>query len=304
VVIVGAGLAGLTVALHLAAERPVVVLAKRNLDEAATAWAQGGIVGVLGDDDPPVPLLAFRQAGLGRSVSFLGEADGEYSGGLATWEGYGDFASTLVRWISGSEAGGELFAELLRDGHEAVLTIEAAEGHERLLDGLDASLMAPDGEPARLQLVRTGPLRLEARVPLRLEGAYRAVVATAGGAVLRVPPVSLAYSPEYAPTLDPKAGERRRHRPDPAAGDPRTAAAAGRDRGAAARPAAARRRVGGRTPPPPRGAAGGRRGRSAARARGGRTRGWSEAGLAAGRCGAAGRPIGAGRGARTRQEPG
>ena len=51
VVIVGAGLAGLTVALHLAAERAVVVLAKRNVDEAATAWAQGGIVGVLGSDD-------------------------------------------------------------------------------------------------------------------------------------------------------------------------------------------------------------------------------------------------------------
>ena len=51
VVIVGAGLAGLTAALHLAADRAVIVLAKRNLDEAATAWAQGGIVGVLGQDD-------------------------------------------------------------------------------------------------------------------------------------------------------------------------------------------------------------------------------------------------------------
>jgi L-aspartate oxidase len=51
VVIVGAGLAGLTVALHLAATRPVVVLAKRSLGEAATAWAKGGIVGVLGSDD-------------------------------------------------------------------------------------------------------------------------------------------------------------------------------------------------------------------------------------------------------------
>ena len=51
VVIVGAGLAGLTVALHLADRHPVVVLAKRDLDEAATAWAQGGIVGVLGSDD-------------------------------------------------------------------------------------------------------------------------------------------------------------------------------------------------------------------------------------------------------------
>ena len=51
VVIVGAGLAGLTAALHLAQRCPVIVLAKRSLSEAATAWAQGGIVGVLGEDD-------------------------------------------------------------------------------------------------------------------------------------------------------------------------------------------------------------------------------------------------------------
>jgi L-aspartate oxidase len=51
VVIVGAGLAGLTVALDLAASHDVVVLAKRELAEGATAWAQGGIVGVLGADD-------------------------------------------------------------------------------------------------------------------------------------------------------------------------------------------------------------------------------------------------------------
>ena len=51
IVIVGAGLAGLTVALHLADLHPVVVLAKRGFDEAATSRAQGGIVGVLGDDD-------------------------------------------------------------------------------------------------------------------------------------------------------------------------------------------------------------------------------------------------------------
>jgi len=51
VVIVGAGLAGLTVALHLAKTQPVTVLAKREMNEGATAWAQGGIVGVLGSDD-------------------------------------------------------------------------------------------------------------------------------------------------------------------------------------------------------------------------------------------------------------
>jgi len=51
VVVVGAGLGGLATALLLADQRPVVVLAKRQLDESATAWAQGGIVGVLGSDD-------------------------------------------------------------------------------------------------------------------------------------------------------------------------------------------------------------------------------------------------------------
>jgi L-aspartate oxidase len=51
VVVIGAGLAGLATALHLAREMPVIVLAKRGLGEGATAWAQGGIVGVLGEDD-------------------------------------------------------------------------------------------------------------------------------------------------------------------------------------------------------------------------------------------------------------
>ncbi len=50
-VVIGAGLAGLATALHLARRMPVIVLAKRELNEGATAWAQGGIVGVLGEDD-------------------------------------------------------------------------------------------------------------------------------------------------------------------------------------------------------------------------------------------------------------
>ncbi len=50
-IVIGAGLAGLTVALEAANERKVIILAKRQLTEAATAWAQGGIVGVLDQKD-------------------------------------------------------------------------------------------------------------------------------------------------------------------------------------------------------------------------------------------------------------
>ena len=51
VIVIGAGLAGLTVALELAESRQVIVMAKRGLSESATAWAQGGIVGVLDEKD-------------------------------------------------------------------------------------------------------------------------------------------------------------------------------------------------------------------------------------------------------------
>ncbi len=78
VVIVGAGLAGLTVALHLADQQPVVVLAKRSLNEAATAWAQGGIVGVLGaDDSVALHVQDTQEAGAGlvdeRTARFIAE---------------------------------------------------------------------------------------------------------------------------------------------------------------------------------------------------------------------------------------
>ena len=43
-------------------------------------------------------MFSFQHAGLGRAAAFLGEADGELSGDLASWEGYGDFFGTVVRW--------------------------------------------------------------------------------------------------------------------------------------------------------------------------------------------------------------
>jgi L-aspartate oxidase len=52
-VIIGGGLAGLMIALHLAPE-PVVVLSKAPLGaEASSAWSQGGVAAAIGDDDNP-----------------------------------------------------------------------------------------------------------------------------------------------------------------------------------------------------------------------------------------------------------
>jgi L-aspartate oxidase len=51
VAIVGSGLAGLSVALHLAETRTVAIISKRALQDGASNWAQGGIAAVLDSGD-------------------------------------------------------------------------------------------------------------------------------------------------------------------------------------------------------------------------------------------------------------
>jgi L-aspartate oxidase len=53
VLIVGSGLAGLTVALHLAGKKKVGLITKRELLDGASNWAQGGIAAVMAKEDSP-----------------------------------------------------------------------------------------------------------------------------------------------------------------------------------------------------------------------------------------------------------
>ncbi len=86
VVIVGAGLAGLTVALQLADRHRIIVLAKRGFDEAGTAWAQGGIVGVLGDDDSvELHVHDTQEAGAGLVDEHAAEFIAEHSAQAIQW---------------------------------------------------------------------------------------------------------------------------------------------------------------------------------------------------------------------------
>src|SRR6218665_1470540 len=134
VVIVGAGLAGLTVALHLADQMPVVVLAKRELTEGATAWAQGGIVGVLGSDDSIESHVRDTQdAGAG----LVDEATARF---------IAERSAAAVEWLVGQgvpftpDPDGPLGLHLTREGGHAVRRIaHAADAtgkaiHETLLE--------------------------------------------------------------------------------------------------------------------------------------------------------------------------
>ncbi|HEY8707394.1 MAG TPA: L-aspartate oxidase [Burkholderiaceae bacterium] len=86
IVIVGAGLAGLCTALHLADQRRIIVLAKRGLHEGATAWAQGGIVGVLGaDDSVDAHVHDTQQAGAGLVDEHAAHFISQHSAAAVEW---------------------------------------------------------------------------------------------------------------------------------------------------------------------------------------------------------------------------
>ncbi|HJV64023.1 MAG TPA: L-aspartate oxidase [Albitalea sp.] len=120
VVIVGAGLAGLTVALHLAEHHRVIVLAKRSLEEGATAWAQGGIVGVLGDDDSIDSHVRDTQdAGAGLVDEHTARFIAEHSAEAVEW-----LVSSGVPFSPDPE--GPLGLHLTREGGHAVRRIAHA----------------------------------------------------------------------------------------------------------------------------------------------------------------------------------
>ncbi|HYC78379.1 MAG TPA: VWA domain-containing protein, partial [Planctomycetota bacterium] len=180
-----------------------------TLDGWSVAYArEDASTALIADGESAAPLLAFRQAGLGRTATFLGEADGEFSGGWATWDRYGDFFAGVVRRLSGTEASGRLFADFTRDGREGVLSIEAEEGAEADLAKAVGRFSGPDGVAVDAIFRRVGARRVEARLPLRGSGAWRAAAVGPDGAVLRTPPLCLPISPEFEPQADPGAGER------------------------------------------------------------------------------------------------
>jgi L-aspartate oxidase len=174
VVIVGAGLAGLAVALLVARDRQVVVLAKRQIDEGATSWAQGGIVGVLGDDDSVESHVHDTQeAGAGLVDEHAARFIAERSAMAVAW-----LMDQGVHFSA--DPGGPLGLHLTREGGHAVRRIaHAADAtgkaiHDALLTkarehpniGLRERWMAVD-------LITTRHLRRDATdAPPRCHGVY------------------------------------------------------------------------------------------------------------------------------------
>ncbi|MBM7113474.1 VWA domain-containing protein [Archangium primigenium] len=152
-------------------------------------------------DDHAAPVLALWPRGAGRAVAFLAEVDGEYTGELRTWTGLRGTLEGMVRWaLGGAGGGGTAVARSERRGDRLRVSLDFAPG-EALPGALPSLVVLPgDGRSAPVEV----PLRWEdeermvAEYTLPGSGSWHPVVKL-GTRVLRAPPVTLPYAPEFEP---------------------------------------------------------------------------------------------------------
>lgn len=167
---------------------------------------QANLAAVTGDEYK-APVVASWNAGNGRVICYLGEADGKYSGDFAHWNQTGEFYATLARWVAGKHQTlpeDMLLTQEIRDGVCFVqLHLDPARKSEqfsalpqvRVLHGV------PGAPPTR----QTVPLEwknadlLEAVIPVIGRETVLNTVEISGQQPVVLPAVCLPYSPEFAP---------------------------------------------------------------------------------------------------------
>jgi uncharacterized membrane protein len=175
----------------------------------------GATMGAVTTDEYTAPVLAFWHRGLGRVAALTAEVDGEYSRRLNAWKDFQAFTIGLGRWILGGDPPTGVQATIERAGGQGIVRVELDRDRARTragqLHAATAMIVPPAGsaaKPQRLALAWVGEDTLEARFPLQNAGLYLGAVQLGTGGVLPLAPLTLPYSPEFEPQLDPEAGAR------------------------------------------------------------------------------------------------
>jgi uncharacterized membrane protein len=153
-------------------------------------------------DENAAPLLALWPRGAGRSVAFMAEVDGEFTGELRQWGGLRAALESMVRWTmgGGGKPEGQAVARSERQGNLLRVTLDLAPG-EPMPTALPTLVVLPgDGSsgPVELPMRWEDEDRLAAEYTLPGRGTWHPVVKL-GARALRAPPVALPYAPEFEP---------------------------------------------------------------------------------------------------------
>lgn len=158
-------------------------------------------------DEYQAPVVASWNAGNGRVLCFLGEADGKFSGDFARWNQAGEFYSTLARWTAGKRQAlpdDQLLVQEVRDG---ICVVQLHLDPNRKADPFSGLpqvkiLHGRAGTPpakATLAMQWKSADLLEATIPISGRETVLNTVEIPGESAVTLAPVCLPYSPEFAP---------------------------------------------------------------------------------------------------------
>ncbi len=167
---------------------------------------QANLAAVTGDEYK-APVVASWNAGNGRVLCYLGEADGKYSGDLAKWNQAGEFYATLARWVAGKHSPLPEDMYLAQEVRDGVCFVQLHLDPERKADAFSRlpQVKVLHGVPGAAPTKATVPLAwknadlLEAAIPITGRETVLNTVEIAGQPAVTLPPVCLPYSPEFVP---------------------------------------------------------------------------------------------------------
>jgi hypothetical protein len=175
----------------------------------------GATVGVVTDDEYKAPLLAFWHQGLGRIAALTTEVDGKFSRSLNAWPDFGGFSVGLGRWLLGGDPPEGMRASMEREGGQAIVRVELDPDRKRGgpedIRSASAAIVVPGDaatSQARIPLAWVGEDTLEGRFPVQKTGIYLGAVDIGNNKILPLAPLSLPYSPEFEPRVDPDEGKK------------------------------------------------------------------------------------------------
>jgi len=121
------------------------------------------------------PLLAKWQLGLGRVVAWTADDGSDYAADWATWGQYDQFWGQALRWSLPDPTNQAITAEIVREGNDAVITIDSQTGTGEAIDLQGQSLVVtqPDGSTVTLPLGNVSPGMYESRIADPQPGAYQ-----------------------------------------------------------------------------------------------------------------------------------
>lgn len=157
-------------------------------------------------DEYRAPVVASWQAGAGRVLTYLGEADGQYAGQVAQWGKVGDFHSSLARWTVGQPGKlphGMLLTHEVKQGGLAIhLFVDPDHVPPELKNAPVVTMLRERGEKSetrRLAMNWVAADQLTLETTLAGDETVLPTMTLAGRETVSLAPVCLPYSPEFAP---------------------------------------------------------------------------------------------------------